>query len=252
MKNLFYINSDGFIGAIISAAAAIGSGIASGVKARKDRKKAEAAEREKEKLTPEGEDYEQRLFFNELKRKALGYETGSASQAQLNELRNIMSSASDAVVESGSGGTTDMLALLKSQANIGNAYNKVLAQNEQMSLAYSQLAQGELANIAQRKLDLQMLQRTEQAANAEMYKRSSEQNKQVAIGSGVNILNQLGDVAAIAQDKFGNSKNDWLFEDLYNRDMYGNQDQIFGRSSRVGTVPYDPSAVSVYGNIFGK
>ena len=183
------IGTAALIAGIASTALGTGQLIAGGVKG----KKAKA-------LTPSLEDPEQRLALAEMRRKARAYETGAAFNKERQDLQNLAKQtiAGAGRISGGAGGAA-IAAGTRASASIGKVLGDLGLKSRQIGLQTSAQANQMLDAIAQRKLELQMLQRQEKSAEAAQLKKAGMQNLLAGVtsaiggaGKGVNASTTAG------------------------------------------------------------
>jgi len=158
-----------------SGAMGLGMGLIQSIQAKKLKDRANSA-------FPDLVDPSQAAFLAELGQKRKSLDTGSAFATGMQNIDASQAGTNNAIVQSSGGdaGAT-MQALLQAQRVAGDSKNSVIAQGQSQQLAYTQMYQGMLDQIAARKLQLQM-QRSQQAqAEWAAKQKSASQNLMTGI-----------------------------------------------------------------------
>ena len=171
-----------------SGAMGLAMGAIQTIQANKLKKRAESA-------FPDLVDPSQAGFLAELGQKRKSLDTGAAFATGMQNIDASQAGTNNSIVQSSGGdaGAT-MQALLQSQRVAGDSKNSVIAQGQGQQLAYTQMYQGVLDQIAARKLQLQM-QRSQQAtAEWAAKQKSASQNLMTGIAgfSGAGSPNMSG------------------------------------------------------------
>lgn len=158
-----------------SGAMGIGMGIIQSIQAKKLKDRANSA-------FPDLVDPSQAAFLSELGQKKKSLDTGSAFATGMQNIDATQAGTNEAITRASGGDTgATMQALLQGQRVAGDSKNAVIAQGQNQQLAYTQMYQGMLDQIAARKLQLQM-QRSQQAqAEWAAKQKSASQNLMTGI-----------------------------------------------------------------------
>lgn len=158
-----------------SGAMGLGMGLIQTIQAKKLKDRADSA-------FPDLVDPSQAAFLSELGQKRKSLDTGSAFATGMQNIDASQAGTNEAITRASGGDTgATMQALLQGQRVAGDSKNAVLAQGQGQQLAYTQMYQGMLDQIAARKLQLQM-QRSQQAqAEWAAKQKSASQNLMTGI-----------------------------------------------------------------------
>lgn len=171
-----------------SGAMGLGMGLIQSIQAKKLKDRADSA-------FPDLVDPSQAAFLSELGQKRKSLDTGSAFATGMQNIDASQAGTNEAITRASGGDTgATMQALLQGQRVAGDSKNAVLAQGQGQQLAYTQMYQGMLDQIAARKLQLQM-QRSQQAqAEWAAKQKSASQNLMTGIAgfSGAGSPNMSG------------------------------------------------------------
>lgn len=171
-----------------SGAMGLGMGLIQSIQAKKLKDRADSA-------FPDLVDPSQAAFLSELGQKRKSLDTGSAFATGMQNIDASQAGTNNSIVQASGGDTgATMQALLQGQRVAGDSKNAVLAQGQNQQLAYTQMYQGMLDQIAARKLQLQM-QRSQQAqAEWAAKQKSASQNLMTGIAgfSGAGSPNMSG------------------------------------------------------------
>lgn len=128
------------------------------VQMRKGAKKAERGKKmlvESDKLFPEYENQEQRFNLNRIQSKRDSMYSGSYASTLMDNLNQNYANVTEGAMSLGSGGGSDVTALMQQGKTASQAFNQVLGLTEKLGFDYEQEANKQLGDIVQRKLELE-------------------------------------------------------------------------------------------------
>lgn len=136
-------------------------GIMALVQGKKQKASGEKKIAQADLLIPGAEDVEQRLAYEKLKNKADTMYSGSYASTLTDNLAENFAGIKEGAMSLASGGGSDVTALMKIGNQASGAFNDVLGNIENRATQYDVMSGQALDQIAQRKLELQLLKHQE-------------------------------------------------------------------------------------------
>lgn len=136
-------------------------GIMSLIQGKKQKAAGEKKIAQSELLIPGAEDPEQRLAYEKLKSKADTMYSGSYASTLTDNLAESFAGIKEGAMSLASGGGSDVTALMKVGNQASGAFNDVLGSIENRATQYDAMSGAALDQIAQRKLELDLMKHQE-------------------------------------------------------------------------------------------
>lgn len=142
---------------------------------------------------PEREDPLQRGFLDEINALRSQFETGSAYNRQIRQLKNIEAATQSGLIKAAGGGTGALISgLARAGRGTQEAYGDIAAAGDARADNLLEMAIGQGDKIVQRKAELDLMQYGQEAGDsAQLFKGGEEQiNKLIGSGTINDIFNK--------------------------------------------------------------
>lgn len=184
-------------------------GIMSLVHGKKQKASGEKKIAQAELLMPPAEDSEQRLAYEKLSNKADTMYSGSYASTLTDKLAENFAGIKEGALSLASGGGSDITALMKVGNQVSGSFNDVLGAVENRAVQYDSMANTALDQIAQRKLELQLMKHQEKRYDGVTETAAGNKNidaGQAGIAAGVGGIIDTAATLGIGAIKSGINK----------------------------------------------
>lgn len=168
------------------------------VQMRKGAKKAERGRKmlvESDKLFPEYENQEQRFNLNRIQSKRDSMYSGSYASTLMDNLNQNYANVTEGAMSLGSGGGSDVTALMQQGKTASQAFNQVLGLTEKLGFDYEQEANKQLGDIVQRKLELELMKHQEKRYDANSLIAAGETQNNAGAAAVLQGVEDIKDTA---------------------------------------------------------